>query len=103
MRQLKIQKSITNRTSEALDKYLVEIGHAPLISIDEEIELAQKIKKGGPDGEKTKYTAPTNNTEKISGGSVVFVVDDNAPGPGSYAPNMYENQTNREFENPYKK
>ena len=47
MRQLKIQKSITNRSSEALDKYLVEIGRAPLISIDEEIELAQKIKKGG--------------------------------------------------------
>lgn len=38
MRQLKIQKSITNRSSEALDKYLVEIGRAPLISIDEEIE-----------------------------------------------------------------
>src|SRR3712207_9392744 len=33
MRQLKIQKSITNRSSEALDKYLVEIGRAPLISI----------------------------------------------------------------------
>ena len=46
MRQLKIQKSITNRSSEALDKYLVEIGRAPLISIDEEIELAQKIRKG---------------------------------------------------------
>lgn len=43
------------------------------------------------------------DTEKISGGSVVFVVDDNAPGPGSYAPNLYENQTNKEFENPYKK
>ena len=37
MRQLKIQKNITNRSSEALDKYLVEIGRAPLISIDEEI------------------------------------------------------------------
>ena len=45
MRQLKIQKSITNRSSEALDKYLVEIGRAPLISIDEEIELAQKRRK----------------------------------------------------------
>ena len=54
MRQLKIQKSITNRSSEALDKYLVEIGRAPLISIDEEIELAQMIKKGGPDGERAK-------------------------------------------------
>lgn len=47
MRQLKIQKSITNRNSEALDKYLVEIGRAPMVSIDEEIELAQIIKKGG--------------------------------------------------------
>ena len=54
MRQLKITKSITNRTSEALDKYLVEIGHAQLISIDDEIELAQKIKKGGREGEKAK-------------------------------------------------
>ena len=54
MRQLKIQKSITNRSSEALDKYLVEIGRAPLISIDEEIELAQKIKKGGREGERAK-------------------------------------------------
>ena len=45
MRQLKIQKSITNRSSEALDKYLVEIGRAPLITIDEEIELTQKIHK----------------------------------------------------------
>lgn len=57
MRQLKIQKSITNRSSEALDKYLVEIGRAPLISIDEEIELAQKIKKGGPEGERAKKQA----------------------------------------------
>lgn len=45
MRQLKIQKSITNRNSEALDKYLVEIGRAPMVSIEEEIELAQAIKK----------------------------------------------------------
>lgn len=61
MRQLKIQKSITNRSSEALDKYLVEIGRAPLISIDEEIELAQKIKKGGPEGEKAKDKLVTAN------------------------------------------
>lgn len=46
MRQLKITKSITNRESAALDKYLQEIGHEDLISIDEEIELAQRIKKG---------------------------------------------------------
>ena len=61
MRQLKIQKSITNRSSEALDKYLVEIGRAPLISIDEEIELAQKIKKGGRDGERAKEKLVTAN------------------------------------------
>lgn len=54
MRQLKIQKSITNRNSEALDKYLVEIGRAPMVSIDEEIELAQIIKKGGRAAEKAK-------------------------------------------------
>jgi RNA polymerase primary sigma factor len=54
MRQLKIQKSITNRSSEALDKYLVEIGREPLVSIDEEIELAQAIRKGGREGERAK-------------------------------------------------
>ena len=54
MRQLKIQKSITNRSSEALDKYLVEIGRVPMISVDEEIELAQKIRKGGREGERAK-------------------------------------------------
>ena len=46
MRQLKITKSITNRESEALDKYLQEIGHEELISVDEEVELAQRIRKG---------------------------------------------------------
>ena len=61
MRQLKIQKSITNRSSEALDKYLVEIGRAPLITIDEEIELAQKIRKGGPEGERAKNKLVTAN------------------------------------------
>ena len=61
MRQLKIQKSITNRSSEALDKYLVEIGRAPLISIDEEIELAQKIRKGGLEGERAKEKLVTAN------------------------------------------
>ena len=61
MRQLKIQKSITNRSSEALDKYLVEIGRAPLISIDEEIELAQKIREGGPEAERAKERLVTAN------------------------------------------
>ncbi len=46
MRQLKITKSITNRESASLDKYLQEIGRKELISVDEEVELAQKIKQG---------------------------------------------------------
>lgn len=46
MRQLKITKSITNRESESLDRYLQEIGHEDLVSVEEEVELAQKIKKG---------------------------------------------------------
>jgi RNA polymerase primary sigma factor len=61
MRQLKIQKSITNRSSEALDKYLVEIGRQPLVTIDEEIELAQAIRKGGPEGERAKERLVTAN------------------------------------------
>lgn len=46
MRQLKITKSITNRESEALEKYLVEIGKEELLSAEEEVELAQRIRKG---------------------------------------------------------
>ena len=46
MRQLKITKSITNRESESLDKYLQEIGKEELLSTDEEVELAQRIRKG---------------------------------------------------------
>ena len=46
MRQLKISKSITNRESASLDKYSQEIGKEDLISADEEVELAQKIRKG---------------------------------------------------------
>ena len=61
MRQLKIQKSITNRSSEALDKYLVEIGRQPLVTIDEEIELAQAIRRGGPEGERAKERLVTAN------------------------------------------
>ena len=46
MRQLKITKSITNRDSASLDKYLQEIGREELISASEEVELAQRIKQG---------------------------------------------------------
>ena len=66
MRQLKIQKSITNRSSEALDKYLVEIGREPMVSLEEEIELAQTIHKGGHKGERAK--------EKLIKANLRFVV-----------------------------
>jgi RNA polymerase primary sigma factor len=46
MRQLKITKSITNRESASLDKYLQEIGKEELITVEVEVELAQRIKKG---------------------------------------------------------
>ena len=46
MRQLKITKSITNRESASLDKYLQDIGREELISVDEEVELAQRIRQG---------------------------------------------------------
>ena len=46
MRQLKITKTITNRESASLDKYLQEIGREDLITVEEEVELAQRIKKG---------------------------------------------------------
>jgi RNA polymerase primary sigma factor len=46
MRQLKITKSITNRESQSLDKYLQEIGKEGLITADQEVELARRIKNG---------------------------------------------------------
>ncbi|MFP4367665.1 MAG: RNA polymerase sigma factor RpoD/SigA, partial [Bacteroidales bacterium] len=46
MRQLKITKSITNRDSNSIEKYLQEIGKEDLISPEMEVELAQRIKKG---------------------------------------------------------
>ena len=46
MRQLKITKSITNRESASLDKYLQEIGREDLITVEEEVELAQRIRNG---------------------------------------------------------
>lgn len=46
MRQLKISKSITNRDTASLDKYLQEIGREELITVDEEVELARRIRQG---------------------------------------------------------
>ncbi len=46
MRQLKITKSITNRESQSLEKYLQEIGKVDLLTPEEEVELAQRIKQG---------------------------------------------------------
>src|SRR5574344_2194204 len=63
MRQLKITKSITNRESASLDKYLQEIGHEDLISVDEEVELAQRIRKGD-----------TKALEKLTKANLRFVV-----------------------------
>ncbi|MCK7590385.1 RNA polymerase sigma factor RpoD/SigA [Subsaxibacter sp. CAU 1640] len=46
MRQLKITKQVTNRESKSLDKYLQDISKLPLITADEEVELAQRIRQG---------------------------------------------------------
>jgi len=46
MRQLKIAQSITNRDTDSIDKYLTDIGRIDLLSIDEELSLAKRIKKG---------------------------------------------------------
>ena len=46
MRQFKITKQVTNRETASLDKYLQEIGKVDLITADEEVELAQRIKAG---------------------------------------------------------
>jgi RNA polymerase sigma factor (sigma-70 family) len=49
MRQLKISKQVTNRDTPSLDKYLTEIGRVKLITAQEEVELARKIRKGDND------------------------------------------------------
>lgn len=55
MRQLKITKSITNRESMSLDKYLQEIGNEELLTPEEEVELAQRIRKGDKKSPRTAY------------------------------------------------
>lgn len=54
MRQLKITKAITSRKNEALDRYLSEIAHEPMLTPDEEAALAAKIHKGGKEGERAR-------------------------------------------------
>jgi len=63
MRQLKITKSITNRETASLDKYLSEIGKEGLITAEEEVQLAQKIKAGDQ-----------NALEKLAKANLRFVV-----------------------------
>lgn len=63
MRQLKISKSITNRDSLSLEKYLSEIGKVDLITAEEEVRLTERIKKGD-----------TNALEKLCTANLRFVV-----------------------------
>jgi len=57
MRQLKITKQVTNRESKSLDKYLQDISKIPLITAEEEVELAQRIRKGDQKALDTLTTA----------------------------------------------
>ena len=61
MKQFMINKNYTNRTEESLDKYLVEINRIPMITPDQEFELAQIIRKGGKKGEEAKNKLVTAN------------------------------------------
>ena len=61
MRQIKISSSITNRSEESLDKYLVEISRIPMISAEEEVELAQAIRAGGQKANKAREKLVTAN------------------------------------------
>ena len=63
MRQLKIQKSITNRETASLDRYLQEIGREELLSVDEEVELARAVRQGDEEA-----------LEKLARGNLRFVV-----------------------------
>ena len=66
MRQLKIINSFTNRNEESLDKYLVDISRIPMITAEEEVELAQAIRSGGKQAEKAR--------EKLVSANLRFVV-----------------------------
>ena len=61
MKQFKINKNYTNRSEESLDKYLVEINRIPMITPDQEVELAQIIRKVGKKGEEAKNKLVTAN------------------------------------------
>jgi RNA polymerase primary sigma factor len=61
MKQFKINKNFTNRSEESLDKYLAEISRVPIITPDQEVELAQIIRKGGKRGDKAKEKLVTAN------------------------------------------
>ena len=61
MRQIKISQSITDRSDESLDKYLAEINHIPQITAEQEVELAQTIRKGGKMGKNAKDKLVTAN------------------------------------------
>ncbi len=61
MKQFKISKNYTNRSEETLDRYLVEISRMPMITPDQEVELAQIIRKGGKKGEEAKEKLVTAN------------------------------------------
>ncbi len=61
MKQFKINKNYTNRSEESLDKHLVEINRIPMITPDQEVELAQIIRKGGKKGEEAKNKLVTAN------------------------------------------
>ena len=63
MRKLKITKQVTNRETASLDKYLQEIGKVDLITAEEEVELAQKIRAGD-----------TNALDKLTKANLRFVV-----------------------------
>lgn len=75
MRQLKITKSITNRESASLDKYLQEIGREDLITVDQEVELAQKIRKMNEENATPKEQAEGRAAlEKLTRANLRFVV-----------------------------